>query len=258
MTAGRRGSGPEGVPPFVAARAAELKREIAAHDYRYYVLDAPTISDAEYDRLFRELVDLEARHPALVTADSPTQRVGGAPAAAFETVAHRVPMLSLNNAFSDAEAEAFDRRVREGLGVDRVEYAVEPKFDGLAISLTYADGRFAIGATRGDGTSGENVTANLRTVGAIPLALVGESLPPAIEVRGEVLMLKRDFEALNAAQAARGEKTFANPRNAAAGSLRQLDRPSRQHDRCACSPMRWSPARVLLRTCAPSGISCST
>jgi len=223
VTAGRRGSGPEGVPPFVAARAAELKREIAAHDYRYYVLDAPTISDAEYDRLFRELVDLEARHPALVTADSPTQRVGGAPAAAFETVAHRVPMLSLNNAFSDAEAEAFDRRVREGLGVDSVEYAVEPKFDGLAISLTYADGRFAIGATRGDGTSGENVTANLRTVGAIPLALVGESLPPAIEVRGEVLMLKRDFEALNAAQAARGEKTFANPRNAAAGSLRQLD-----------------------------------
>ena len=211
------------VPPAAAARAAALRREIEEHDYRYYVLDAPTVSDAEYDGLFRELAALEAQHPALVIAESPTQRVGGAPAATFDAVTHRVPMLSLNNAFSDDEAEAFDRRVREALGVADVEYAVEPKFDGLAISLTYERGRFAVGATRGDGSAGENVTANLRTVGAIPLALAGDPVPPLMEVRGEVLMLKRDFEALNAAQAARGEKTFANPRNAAAGSLRQLD-----------------------------------
>jgi DNA ligase (NAD+) len=207
----------------VRARAAALRREIAAHDHRYYVLDAPTVSDAEYDSLFRELLDLEAHHPDLVTPDSPTQRVGGAPAAAFEAVAHRVPMLSLNNAFSDEEAEAFDRRVRDELGVDAVDYAVEPKFDGLAISLTYVEGRFAAGATRGDGTRGENVTANLRTIAAIPLALPAAGAPPLLEVRGEVLMRKRDFETLNAAQAASGEKTFANPRNAAAGSLRQLD-----------------------------------
>jgi DNA ligase (NAD+) len=223
VTATGRSSVPAGVPPAAAARAAELRREIAFHDHRYYVLDAPTIPDAEYDGLFRELADLEAHHPALVTPDSPTQRVGGAPAATFEAVAHRVPMLSLNNAFSDEEAEAFDRRAREGLGIDAIEYAVEPKFDGLAISLTYEDGHFVVGATRGDGTSGENVTANLRTVGAIPLTLAARALPPLLEVRGEVLMLKRDFEALNEAQAARGEKTFANPRNAAAGSLRQLD-----------------------------------
>jgi len=210
-------------PPAAVARAAALRREIAEHDYRYYVLDAPTVSDAEYDGLFRELATLEAQHPALVTPDSPTQRVGGTPAATFETVTHRVPMLSLNNAFSDEEAEAFDRRVREGLGIASVEYVVEPKFDGLAISLTYERGRFASGATRGDGSAGENVTANLRTVAAIPLALAGDRIPPMIEVRGEVLMLKRDFEALNAAQAGKGEKTFANPRNAAAGSLRQLD-----------------------------------
>jgi len=210
-------------PAVVAARAEALRREIAEHDYRYYVLDAPTVSDAEYDGLFRELADLETRYPALVTTDSPTQRVGGTPAAAFDAVTHRVPMLSLNNAFSDEEAEAFDRRIREGLGVDDVEYAVEPKFDGLAVSLAYEAGRFAVGATRGDGSSGENVTANLRTVAAIPLVMPAGTVPPLIEVRGEVLMPKRDFEALNAAQAARGEKTFANPRNAAAGSLRQLD-----------------------------------
>jgi len=211
-------------PPAATARAADLRREIDAHNYRYYGLDAPTVSDAEYDGLFRELQTLEARYPGLARQDSPTQRVGGAPAAAFDTVTHRVPMLSLNNAFADAEVEAFDRRVRDGLGSDaEVEYAVEPKFDGLAISLTYERGRFVVGATRGDGSSGENVTPNLRTVRAIPLALAGNAVPPLIEIRGEVVMLKRDFDALNAAQAARGEKTFANPRNAAAGSLRQLD-----------------------------------
>ncbi len=221
-----RSVGASAAPSNAAARVKALRREIVAHDHRYYVLDAPTISDAEYDGLFRELQALEAQFPALVTPDSPTQRVGGAPADAFATVKHRVPMLSLNNAFSDAEAEAFDRRVREALGGhagNDVEYAVEPKFDGLAISLTYEDGRFTVGATRGDGASGENVTANLRTVGAIPLALHGDRVPPLLEVRGEVLMRRRDFEALNAAQAAKGEKTFANPRNAAAGGLRQLD-----------------------------------
>ncbi len=210
-------------PPAEAERrAAALRRALEEHNYRYYVEDAPTISDAEYDALFRELQELEQRYPALATPDSPTQRVGGAAATTFATVTHRVPMLSLANAFADEEAEAFDRRVREGLHVAEVAYAVEPKFDGLAISLVYEDGVFRVGATRGDGMTGEDVTPNLRTVRAIPLTLPGDA-PPLIEVRGEVLMLKRDFEALNAVQAARGEKTFANPRNAAAGSLRQLD-----------------------------------
>jgi DNA ligase (NAD+) len=210
-------------PPAAAVqRAAVLRATIGEHNYRYYVEDAPTVSDAEYDGLFRELQALEERYPALRREDSPTQRVGGAAAAAFDGVTHRVPMLSLNNAFTDDEAEAFDRRVREGLGVDAVVYAVEPKFDGLAVSLVFDRGRLAVGATRGDGTSGENVTANLRTIGAIPLALPADA-PPLLEVRGEVLMLKRDFEALNAAQAAKGEKVFVNPRNAAAGALRQLD-----------------------------------
>jgi len=209
-------------PAAVVRRAAELRAQIEEHNYRYYVEDAPVIGDAEYDALFRELQALERDHPPLATPDSPTQRVGGAVAATFESVRHRIPMLSLGNAFTDEEAEAFDRRVREGLGQERVEYAVEPKFDGLAISLVYERGIFTVGATRGDGESGENVTANLRTIGAIPLKLAGDA-PPLLEVRGEVLMLKRDFEALNAAQEAKGEKVFANPRNAAAGSLRQLD-----------------------------------
>jgi len=212
------------MPPAGAAkRAAQLRREIELHNDRYYVQDAPTIGDAEYDALFRELEALERQFPALAAADSPTQRVGGVAAAAFDAVTHRVPMLSLNNAFSDEEVEAFDRRARESLGVDAIDYAVETKFDGLAISLTYVDALFTVGATRGDGSRGENVTANLRTVGAIPLRLSGAGVPPLLEVRGEVLMMKRDFEALNAAQAAKGEKAFANPRNAAAGALRQLD-----------------------------------
>jgi len=211
------------VPAAAAKRAAALRREIEAHDHRYYVLDAPSVSDAEYDGLYRELQGLEARYPSLVTPDSPTQRVSGTPAAEFEAVTHRVPMLSLNNAFSDEEVEAFDRRVREALGAAEVDYSVEPKFDGLAISLTYEHGVFTTGSTRGDGYSGENVTANLRTVPSIPLKLDGAAVPPLLEIRGEVVMLKRDFEALNDAQARKEEKTFANPRNAAAGSLRQLD-----------------------------------
>jgi DNA ligase (NAD+) len=206
----------------IAGRVDALRREIDAHDHAYYALDAPTISDAEYDALYRELVALEEANPDLVTPDSPTQRVSGAPIAAFDTVTHRVPMLSLGNAFTEAEAEAFDRRVREALGVERVRYACEPKFDGLAISLTYEDGRFTVGATRGDGTTGENVTANLRTIGAIPLRLP-RGAPVRVEVRGEVLMRRRDFDRLNEAQVEKGARLYVNPRNAAAGSLRQLD-----------------------------------
>ena len=207
----------------IAERAKQLRARLEDANYRYYVLDAPTISDAEYDRLFRELQDLEACHGELATPDSPTQRVGAAPAQAFGTVRHRVPMLSVNNAFTEEEVEAFDRRIREALDADAVEYCCEPKFDGLAISLAYERGAFVQGATRGDGYSGEDATANLRTVRAIPLRLRATQPPRLLEVRGEVLMYKRDFEALNARQREHGEKEFANPRNAAAGSLRQLD-----------------------------------
>ncbi|MDI6746756.1 MAG: NAD-dependent DNA ligase LigA [Rhodocyclaceae bacterium] len=207
----------------ISAQAAVLRAELERHNHAYYVLDAPTIPDAEYDRLFRELQEIEAAHPELRTADSPTQRVGGAPLAAFRQVAHGVPMLSLNNAFSTEEVAAFDRRCRDGLGVADVGYSCEPKYDGLAVSLRYEDGVFVQGATRGDGFSGEDVTHNLRTVRNIPLRCLGKNLPPLLEVRGEVLMLRRDFERLNERQRAAGDKEFANPRNAAAGSLRQLD-----------------------------------
>ena len=206
-----------------AARARFLREEIERHNYRYYVLDAPEIPDAEYDKLFRELESLEAEHPEVAAADSPTRRVGAAPLSAFSQLVHRVPMLSLNNAFEDEEVAAFDRRVREGLGVEAVEYAVEPKFDGLAISLVYEDGVLVQGATRGDGYAGEEVTANLRTIKAIPLRLHVDPAPRLLEVRGEVLMLKADFDKLNQHQRDKNEKEFANPRNAAAGSLRQLD-----------------------------------
>lgn len=207
----------------IRRRAEELRREIEEHNRRYYVLDAPVIPDAEYDKLFRELADLEAAHPDLVTLDSPTQRVGGAPLEEFRQVVHRTPMLSLNNAFTEEDLVGFDRRVREGLGKDEIEYAAEPKFDGLAISLLYEEGRFVQGATRGDGYAGEDVTANLRTVRSIPLRLRGAWAPESIEVRGEVVMYKADFARMNARQRERGDKEFVNPRNAAAGSLRQLD-----------------------------------
>jgi len=203
------------------ARIAQLRTEIERHNYRYYALDDPSIPDAEYDKLFRELQTLESQHPELLTADSPTQRVGGNPLKSFAEVQHRTPMLSLNNAFGDEEVRAFDIRIREALGRAEVEYAVEPKFDGLAVTLTYRNGIFVQGATRGDGSTGEDVTENLRTVRAIPLRLSG--MTADVEVRGEVLMLKADFTKLNDAQRTRGEKEFANPRNAAAGSLRQLD-----------------------------------
>ncbi|MDD4963686.1 MAG: NAD-dependent DNA ligase LigA [Gallionella sp.] len=259
-----------------------LRAELEQHNHRYYVLDDPTITDAEYDALMIELRNLETQYPELITPDSPSQRIGGEPPKnvqqnlfefaeteqrkgrkrldAFAEVVHRTPMLSLNNAFSDAEVLAFDARIRETLGVEIVEYAVEPKFDGLAITLTYQDGVFLQGATRGDGATGEDVTENLRTVRAIPLRLDAQSpltIEPTstsvrpepvegqgtainsastahastgsaravelLEVRGEVLMFKADFAKLNAAQQDKGEKAFANPRNAAAGSLRQLD-----------------------------------
>jgi DNA ligase (NAD+) len=212
------------VPKSVAARAAELREVIERANYDYYVRDTPTLPDAEYDRLFRELQELERQHPALATPDSPTLRVGVTPLSEFAQIAHATPMLSLGNAFGEAEVEAFDRRVREGLDVKGdVEYAVEPKFDGLAISLTYQQGVFVQGATRGDGHTGEDVTANLRTVRALPLRLRKGPAPVLLEVRGEVFMLKRDFQALNREQRRSGGKEFVNPRNAAAGSLRQLD-----------------------------------
>ncbi len=205
------------------ARAAFLRGEIERHNHAYYVLDAPMLPDADYDQLFRELQAIEAAHPELLTTDSPTQRVGGKALPAFGEVAHGVPMLSLNNAFSAEEVSAFDRRCREGLDKDRIDYACEPKFDGLAISLRYEHGVFVEGATRGDGFTGEDVTQNLRTVRNLPLRLSGSDVPEKLDVRGEVLMLRRDFDVLNARQATAEEKQFVNPRNAAAGSLRQLD-----------------------------------
>ena len=210
-------------PKQARERADRLRAQIEHHNYRYYVLDDPEISDAEYDQLFRELLELESRHPEIITPDSPSQRVGARPRAEFAPVAHKAPMLSLNNAFSEEDVAAFDRRAREGLALESVEYVTEPKFDGLAISLRYVQGAFAQGATRGDGYTGEDVTPNLRTIRSIPLRLRGRAVPKALEVRGEALMYRRDFEQLNERQRGRGDKEFANPRNAAAGSLRQLD-----------------------------------
>jgi len=220
--AGHRPEDPEQI-------AARLRSEIEQHNYRYYVQDDPSISDAEYDALMRQLIELEAAHPELATPDSPTQRVGAAPLSAFGAVRHAVPMLSLGNAFDDEDVQAFDRRVADtlreaGLLADgeQVDYFCELKLDGLAISLRYEDGRLVQAATRGDGQTGEDVTANIRTVKSVPLRLKGEA-PRVLEVRGEVLMTRADFERLNEAQRERGEKVFVNPRNAAAGSLRQLD-----------------------------------
>ncbi|MCS0612532.1 NAD-dependent DNA ligase LigA [Massilia kyonggiensis] len=204
-------------------RMAWLVKELNHHIYNYHVLDAPTIPDAEYDKLFRELQELEAQHPEAVSVDSPTSRVGAAPIPEFKQVTHAVPMLSLNNGFSDEDIDNFDRRVRDGLGHAQVRYAAELKFDGLAMSLRYENGVFVQAATRGDGYTGEDVTANIRTVKVIPLRLRGDDIPEVLEVRGEVLMFKEDFERLNQRQRDAGQKEFANPRNAAAGSLRQLD-----------------------------------
>jgi len=214
-------------------RLQELKKEIAWHNYRYYALDSPLIADAQYDALMRELSQIESQHPDWVTADSPTQRVGTKPVSGFATVPHQVPMLSLGNAFDADELVAFDKRVRDALVNDglllagqAVSYNAEYKFDGLAVSLRYEQGALVHAVTRGDGYEGEDITSNIRTIAAIPLRLYAQDggwLPEVLEVRGEVLMNRADFERLNAEQVKRQEKPFANPRNAAAGSLRQLD-----------------------------------
>ena len=210
----------------------QLTQQLNRYAYEYYTLDAPSVPDAEYDRLYRELEALELAHPQYRLPESPTQRVGGEPLAGFNSVQHVVPMLSLNNAFSPqaddgsfqhAEMLAFDERVHHGLMGETVEYMIEPKFDGLAVSLLYQNGILVQAATRGDGSTGEEVTQNIKTIATIPLQLQGDNVPSLIEVRGEVLMLKADFAALNQQQIAQQQKTFANPRNAAAGSLRQLD-----------------------------------
>jgi DNA ligase (NAD+) len=208
----------------VQRRAAELRAQIREHDHRYYVLDAPSISDAAYDALFEELRALEAAHPELLAPDSPTQRVGGAPRAEFEPVRHRAPMLSLRKCADEAELRDFDRRVREALGREAVAYTAEPKLDGLAVSLTYEDGVLARAATRGDGETGEDVTGNLRTLRGIPLRLRGDKKPPPwVEVRGEVYLPWAGFRKMVRDAEAKGEKPPVNPRNAAAGSVRQLD-----------------------------------
>lgn len=201
-----------------------LRNQINDHNYRYYVLDAPIISDAEYDHLFQQLKKLEAEHPELITSDSPTQRVGAQPLKEFAEVQHEIPMLSLENAFDDQDIFAFNQRIQERLHTTHpIEFTCEPKFDGLAVSIIYENGRLTQAATRGDGTTGEDITQNIRTIRAIPLHLRGDDYPKILEVRGEVFMPKKGFEELNARAEKKGEKVFVNPRNAAAGSLRQLD-----------------------------------
>jgi DNA ligase (NAD+) len=208
--------------PDITQRVEELRSVIEDHNYHYYVLDDPRVPDAEYDRLFRELQELEAEYPELASDNSPTRRVGSSAETSFEEVVHRLPMLSLDNAFSEEELRDFDRRVRDRLGTSGdVEYVCEPKLDGLAVSLHYENGALTTAATRGDGYSGEDITANIRTIPSVPLTLRGEKVPDLVEVRGEVYMPRKGFEELNRRLADRGEKTFVNPRNAAAGSLRQ-------------------------------------
>jgi len=212
--------------PAAEKRMDELRAEIRHHDHLYYVLDRPEITDAEYDALFRELAGLEARFPELVTPDSPTQRVGGAPLDKFAQVTHRIPLLSLENALSEEEMHDFDERVKRFLGLPpdgEMVYVCEPKMDGLAVELAYEDGLFTVGSTRGDGFTGEDVTRNLKTVKSIPLRLAADRPPRLIEVRGEVYLPLEAFQRFNAEREEEGEATFANPRNAAAGSIRQLD-----------------------------------
>lgn len=205
-------------------RVSQLRLEIDQHNQNYYQLDTPAISDFDYDTLMRELQSIEAEFPELITDESPTQRVGSAPLSTFQEVTHDLPMLSLDNAFSDEEFVAFDKRVRERLAVKGdIEYIVEPKLDGLAISLLYVKGKLVRAATRGDGKTGENVTENVKTIGAIPLQLSADDIPERIEIRGEVFMPMNSFDKLNRQARQADEKEFANPRNAAAGSLRQLD-----------------------------------
>ena len=217
------------IPEHVLIDYERLKDELNQHNHRYYVLDDPSVPDAEYDRQMRQLQDIESQYPSLRTTDSPSQRVGGDALSAFTQVRHDVAMLSLDNAFSETELEDFDRRVKDRLNyaalkdAPEIDYACEPKLDGVAVSLLYRDGLLVRGATRGDGTVGEDITANVRTINSIPLKLVGDNIPSLLEVRGEIYLPRAGFESLNAKAIAAGEKTFVNPRNAAAGSLRQLD-----------------------------------
>jgi DNA ligase (NAD+) len=210
-------------PKSAHRRARELHQQLHEHNFRYYSKDDPLISDAEYDQLLRELQTLESKYPQLISSDSPTRRVGAAPVKEFGEVRHEVRMLSLDNSFTDEELADFDRRVRERLGEDEIEYAAEPKLDGLAVSLLYQDGQLLRAATRGDGESGEDVTENVRTMASVPLKLVGKGIPKTLELRGEVYLSHAGFETLNQLAEAEGQKPFVNPRNAAAGSLRQLD-----------------------------------
>jgi DNA ligase (NAD+) len=210
--------------PKTKQRLESLRNTINQHNYRYYALDDPSVPDAEYDRLMQELLKLEADYPELVTADSPTQRVGAKPLEGFKQITHQLPMLSLSNAFSTEELVDFDSRLKGLLGTDEsIAYSCEPKLDGIAVSLLYRDGKLEYGATRGDGAVGEDITHNVRTIPSIPLSLIGDGYPSMLEVRGEIYMPKAGFDALNERALASGEKPFVNPRNAAAGSLRQLD-----------------------------------
>ncbi|MBU2887118.1 NAD-dependent DNA ligase LigA [Gilvimarinus agarilyticus] len=227
-------------PPAAARqRAFELRHDIDEHNYRYYALDEPSIPDAEYDRLLNELRDIEQQHPSLIDSSSPTQRVGAAPLDAFNSVPHEKRMLSLDNAFSDDDLTAFDQRLKDRLKSDEtIEYACEPKLDGIAISILYENGQFVRALTRGDGSTGEDISQNVRTIKSVPLKLRGENLPERLEVRGEIYMPGAGFAKLNQSAAAKGEKVFVNPRNAAAGSLRQLDSritASRPLELCAYS-----------------------
>src|SRR3989344_8358279 len=212
------------IPSSIHKKIEQLRKSIEEHNYRYYVLSEPTVSDEEYDRLFIELQQLEQQHPELLTPDSPTQRVGSVPAQSFVSVHHEVPMLSLSNTFDQEGFEAFDKRVFQALeATSAIEYACEPKLDGVAITLIYKKGELTQGATRGDGYTGEDITSNARTVRAIPLRLKGKNYPQLLEVRGEIYISKKGFEKLNQLALKKGEKAFVNPRNAASGSLRQLD-----------------------------------
>ncbi len=211
-------------PAAVRKRAAELREQLEHHNYRYYVLDQPEISDAQYDKLLRELQQIESDHPELITPDSPTQRIGAAPSAAFGKVTHNVAMTSIDNAFDEEEAREWDQRVRRGLDAEgEVQYTAEPKFDGASVSLRYENGLLIGAGTRGDGITGEDITPNIRTIKSVPLKLRGTGWPKVLEVRGEVVIPVRDFKRLNEEQLQKGGKVFANPRNAAAGSLRMLD-----------------------------------
>ncbi|MBN2781176.1 MAG: NAD-dependent DNA ligase LigA, partial [Candidatus Marinimicrobia bacterium] len=207
----------------IEKKIRELQEKLREHNYRYYVLDDPLISDAEYDRLFRELQELETQHPNYADPDSPTRRVGGAVLESFGTLKHRIPMLSLANAMNEDELREFYQRIVKHTGRNDTELIGEPKLDGLGVELIYENGVFVAGSTRGDGYTGEDITENLRTIRQIPLRLHGAPLPRLLEVRGEVIISKEHFKQLNAERELSGEKLFANPRNAAAGSLRQLD-----------------------------------